>query len=92
MARIIRKNLGMRVMFSLLALGISLVFLGAGANQVSEECSNRKISRKVEIKQWRCILVEMSEEVPAEHRCEWLQVASEKPEMMMKIASSYRRN
>ena len=92
MGRIIRKSIGMRLMVSLLTLSISLVFLGAGANQVSEECSNRKISRKVEIKQWKYILAEMSEEIPAEHRCEWQRIVSENPEMMMKITSSYRRN
>ena len=92
MGKIIRKSIGMRIMLSLIALSVSLVFLGAGANKVSEECSDRITSRKVEIKQWKSILSGISEEVPMEHRDAWLKMTSEDPEMMMKIAAAYRSN
>ena len=92
MGKIIRKSIGMRILLSLIALSVSLVFLGAGANQVSEECSSRINSRKVEIKQWKSILADMSEDIPAEHRYEWLRITSENPEMMMKIVATYRKN
>jgi len=78
-------------MLSLFALTVSLVFLGAGARQVTEECSNRKISRKAEVERWKVILSEMSKEVPAVHRAEWRRMISEKPESLLKLTALYRR-
>ncbi len=92
MEKILKKRIGMRIMLSLIALSVSLVFLGAGANQVSEECSDRKISREAEIKKWKSILSGISKEIPMEHRGEWLRMTSDNPELMMKVAAAYRIN
>ena len=92
MGKRIRKDIGMRIILSAAAFSISLIFLGAGANSVSEERSDRKILRKVEIKQWNKILTDMSAEIPAEHRSEWCRMMSEDPERLLKITALYRRN
>ena len=92
MRKIIRRNIGLRLILSATAFSISLIFLGAGATRVSEERSDRKTLRKVEIKQWNKILSDISEEIPAEHRSEWCRMMSEEPERLLKITASYRRN
>ena len=92
MGKTIRRNIGMRIILSATAFSISLIFLGAGANRVSEERYDRKTLRKVEIKQWNKILSDILEEIPEEHRPEWCRIMSEDPERLLKITASYRRN
>jgi len=91
MRKMIKRSIGMRIMLSLFAMTVSLVFLGAGANQVTEECSDRKISRKAEVERWKVILSKMSDEIPATHRAEWLKITSKSPELLLKVTASYRR-
>jgi hypothetical protein len=91
MGKLLKRSIGMRIILSLFALAVSLVFLGAGANQVKEECSDRKLSRKAESERWQSILLKMSEEVPESHRIEWLRIASKRPELLLKLTGFYQK-
>ncbi len=80
----------MRITLSLIALTVSLLFIGAGANQVTEERSDRKVSRETEIKCWKTILTGMAEEIPSEHRKIWISMVKKDPESLLKMTASYR--
>lgn len=90
MGRIIKKSIWFRITVCFVAMMISVFFIGAGANQVNEERSGRKICRKTEIENWKTILAEIAEEIPAEHRKDWYRIASKDPEFLMKLISEYK--
>ena len=79
-----------RITISVVAMVISVFFIGAGANQVTEERTDRKICRKAEIENWKAILAEMADEIPAEHRKEWYRIASKDPEFLLKLTAEYK--
>ena len=90
MGRIIRKSIWLRIAFCFMAMVISIFFIGAGANQVTEELSGRKVCRTAEIENWKAILADMAEEIPAEHRKEWYRIASRDPEFLLKLTAEYK--
>lgn len=90
MGKMIRKSLLLRITISLVAISISIFFIGAGANQVTEERTGRKTCRKAEIENWKGILAEMADELPVEHRKEWFSIASKDPEFLLKLTTEYK--
>ena len=90
MGRIIKRSKWFRITISVVVMVVSIFFIGAGANQVTEERTGRKTCRKAEIENWKSILAKMAEELPAEHRREWYRIASKDPELLMKLTASYK--
>ena len=90
MGRMIKRSIWFRITFCVAIMVVSLFFIGAGANQVTEERSGRKICRKAEIERWKAILAEMGEEIPVEHRKEWYRIASKDPEFLLKLTAEYK--
>ncbi len=91
MGRIIRKSIWLRITLCVVAMSVPIFFIGAGANQVTEERSDRKITRKAEIEQWKTILAEMSDEIPEGHRKTWLRIAEKDPEFLLKVTTTYKK-
>jgi len=90
MGRIIKRSIWLKITLCLAAMFVSILFIGAGANQVTEERSDRKICRTAEIENWKAILADMAEEIPAEHRKEWYRIASKDPEFLLKLTTKYK--
>ena len=89
MGKMIKKNIKNRLLICVAVLILSLLFIGAG--KVTQELSGRKDSRKVENTRWGEILSDMVAEIPAEHKAEWKEITSEKPESLMNAISITKR-
>ncbi len=85
MINLMKKNLLGRLFVCLVVVLLSLSLLGA--RKVTMEMSSRRDLRQIESARWTAILNDLADEIPAEHREQWLQLASEKPESMLKSLS-----
>jgi len=86
----IKKNIWFKITVCVSVMTVSILFIGAGANRVTEERSGRRICRKTEIENWKSILADMAEEIPLEHRKEWYRIASKNPELLLKLTAEYK--
>ncbi|MBN1864151.1 MAG: hypothetical protein JW808_04560 [Victivallales bacterium] len=77
----IKKNLLVKLFVCLALVLLSLSLLGA--RKVTMEMSSRRDLRELESARWTAILGDLAEEIPAEHRQQWLKLASERPESML---------
>ena len=81
------RDFWIKISLPLIAVSLSMFLLGAGANQVTTERSDRHISRTNEIEKWNRILEKMSTEIPEKYRKEWIQLMKKNPEKLFKTVS-----
>ena len=92
MREIIAMKSGKRalVLFSVALMLLSLFLLGTGFTKVSGARSIRRNSRTVERERWSVILDSMSAGIPVRYRSSWRKMAEERPEMMIRLATTRR--
>lgn len=77
-----RKN---RFFLCILLIALSLLLLGAG--QIRSELKERNLNKKLEKDKWLEIVSSMSDELPLEHKKEWVVYAKANPQIFLRAST-----
>lgn len=76
---------GSRVVVCLLLLAMSLLLLGAG--RVTRELRGRLSSGEADRRAWKAMMMDMTDELPIEHRSAWRAACADDPRFLLKMST-----
>lgn len=75
-----------RLFLCILLIALSLLLLGAG--QITSELKERNLNKKLEKDKWLEIVNSMSDELPLEHKKEWVACAKANPQVFLRASTA----